>query len=258
MAKSLTDGKLTIRPLTAAHVDDLKTVTAGTWGASCWCLFPRYTAAQKRERGLDQGGDAARRAEVARLARRRKAPGLIAYRGKEPVGWIAIGPRTDLGAVDRSRATPAVDELAVWVIPCITVRRGHRGEGIAVGMIRAAVDYAAKFGAPAVEAYPRADNKRLHDDFVFFGNEAMFRKAGFRQVRGVLAGLPRNWTPRVTMRRSIIRRWAPRSRRASGATAKPNRGSTPSSGTTRSPRSSWTRRSRRPPRQAPSCASRSP
>jgi GNAT superfamily N-acetyltransferase len=204
MAKGTADGKLTIRPLRAAHVDDLKTVTAGTWGASCWCLFPRYTAAQQRERGLDRGGDAARRAEVARLARRRKAPGLIAYRGKEPVGWIAVGPRTDLSAVDRSRATPAFDDIAVWVIPCITVRRGHRGQGIAVGMIRAAVAYAAKFGAPAVEGYPRADNTRLSDDFVFFGNKAMFRKAGFRQVRGVLPGLRKTWTPRVTMRRSII------------------------------------------------------
>ena len=208
MAKGIADSELTIRPLTAAHVDDLKTVTAGTWGASCWCLFPRYTAAQQRERGLQKGGDAARRAEVARLARRRNAPGLIAYRGKEPVGWIAVGPRTDLSAVDRSRATPAIDDLAVWVIPCITVRRGHRGQGIAVGLIKAAVDYAAKFGAPAVEGYPRADNKRLNDDFVFFGNEAMFRKAGFRQVRGVLPSLPKTWTPRVTMRRTIRTRGA--------------------------------------------------
>ena len=208
MAEGASNGKLTIRPLTPTHVDDLKTVTAGTWGASCWCLFPRYTTAQQRERGLDKGGDAVRRAEVARLARRRNAPGLIAYRGKEPVGWIAIGPRSDLSRIDRSRATPAVDELAVWVIPCITVRRGHRGQGFAVAMIKAAVDYAAKLGAPAVEAYPRAENKRLNDDFVFFGNEAMFRKAGFRQVRGVLAGLPKTWTPRVTMRQTVPKRRA--------------------------------------------------
>lgn len=206
MAEGAADGKLEIRPLTPAHVDDLKKVTAGTWGASCWCLFPRYTGAQQRALGLDKGGDVARRAEVARLARRRKAPGLIAYRGREPVGWIGVAPRSDLSAIDRSRATPAVDELAVWVIPCITVRRGHRGQGLAVAMIRAAVEYAATFGAPAVEGYPRADNKRLNDDFVFFGTEEMFRKAGFRQVRGVLAGLPKTWTPRVTMRRRIIRR----------------------------------------------------
>jgi len=206
MAEGASNGKLTIRPLTPTHVDDLKTVTAGTWGASCWCLFPRYTAAQQRERGLDKGGDAVRRAEVARLARRRNAPGLIAYRGKEPVGWIAIGPRSDLSRIDRSRATPAVDEMAVWVIPCITVRRGHRGQGVAIAMIREAVDYAGKRGAPVVEAYPRADDKRVHDDFAFFGTRAMFAKAGFRQVRGVLPRLPNGWLPRVTVRRTIKKR----------------------------------------------------
>ena len=73
-------------------------------------------------------------------------------------------------------------------------------------MIRAAVAYAAERGAPAVEAYPRADAKRVHEDFVFFGTDAMFRKAGFRQIRGVLSGLPKGWAPRVTMRRSIIAR----------------------------------------------------
>jgi len=67
-------------------------------------------------------------------------------------------------------------------------------------MIRAAAQYAARHGAPAVEAYPRADSARLHDDFAFYGTAAMFRKAGFHRVRGPLAGLPKNWTPRVTMR----------------------------------------------------------
>src|SRR5207247_1820797 len=104
------------------------------------------------------------------------------------------------------------DELAVWVIPCITVRRGNRGKGLAVAMIRAAVEYAAKFDAPAVEAYPRADNSRLHDDFVFFGNEAMLRKAGFRQVRGALPNMPKSWVPRVTMRQVIRGRASPGAR----------------------------------------------
>ncbi|HEV8535992.1 MAG TPA: GNAT family N-acetyltransferase [Candidatus Limnocylindria bacterium] len=205
MAKRAADGELAIRPLTPAHVDDLKVVTAGTWGSTCWDLYPRYTAEQQRKLRLaaPAGTEAKRRAHVARLARRRNAPGLIAYRGKEPIGWVSIGPRFDFGRIAASRATPPVDDTAVWVIPCITVRRGHRGQGVAVSLIRAAVDYAARFGAPGVEAYPRAANARLHDDFVFFGTEAMFRKAGFRQIRGTLPKLPKGWVPRVTMRRSI-------------------------------------------------------
>ena len=224
MAKRASDGKLAIRPLTPAHVNDLKVVTAGTWGSACWDLYPRYTAKDKSVfGGVPADTEERRRAVVARLARRRNAPGLIAYRGGEPVGWVAIGPRFDFARIAASRATPAVDELGVWVIPCITVRRGHRGQGLAVAMIRAAVDYAAKLGAPAVEAYPRADNSRLHDDFVFFGNEAMFRKAGFRQVRCTLRNLPKSWVPRVTMRHVIRGRGSPGRRRPVNDVPEPSR-----------------------------------
>jgi GNAT superfamily N-acetyltransferase len=198
-------GKLTIRPLAAARVDDVKTVTRGTWGATCWDLFPRYGAAQQRELGILGGApgtaEARRRAALAKLARRRRnSAGLVAYEDGEPIGWISLGPRYDFSRIDSSRATPPVDDVPAWVIPCITVRRGHRGKGVAVAMIRAAVDYAGKRGAPAVEAYPRAAGKRVHDDLAFFGTEAMFRRAGFRKVRGVLPRLPKGWTPRVTMR----------------------------------------------------------
>jgi GNAT superfamily N-acetyltransferase len=130
----------------------------------------------------------------------------VAYEGKEPIGFVSLGPRYDFARVRNSKATPPVDDVEAWVIPCITVRRGHRGKGVAVAMLRAAVDYAGKRGAPAVEGYPRAETKRLHDDFAFIGTEAMFRKAGFRQVRGRLTGLPKFWAPRVTMRKTIRRR----------------------------------------------------
>jgi GNAT superfamily N-acetyltransferase len=92
-----------------------------------------------------------------------------------------------------------VDGAPVWVIPCLTVRTEARGQGVAVALIRAAVGYAASHGAPAVEAYPRADGTRVHDEWAFYGTEALFRKAGFKKVRGVLA-VPKGWTPRVTMR----------------------------------------------------------
>ena len=69
----------------------------------------------------------------------------------------------------------------------------------ATALIRAAVAYATKHGAPAVEAYPRADRKRVNDEWAFYGTEALFKKAGFKKVRGILP-VPTGWTPRVTMR----------------------------------------------------------
>ena len=216
MAKAR-DRQLEVRPLTAARVDDVKTVMRGTWGASCWDLFPRYTSAQQRELGITNTGpgtvQAKRRAVLAKLARRRRnSAGLLAYRGGEPIGFVSLGPRHDYSVVEKSKATPPVDDVAVWVIPCITVRRGDRGQGIAVSMIRAAVDYAGKRGAPAVEAYVRDGSKRVHDDYAFFGTRAMFDKAGFREVRGVLPGLRKGSVPRVTMRRTIRKRVDPEGR----------------------------------------------
>ena len=103
----------------------------------------------------------------------------------------------------RSRATPPVDDAEVWVIPCITVRKGMRGQGIAVALIGAAVEYAAAHGAPAVEAYPRAGEERTGDDNAYFGVEALFRRAGFRIIREPLPNRPRHWTPRLAMRLDI-------------------------------------------------------
>ncbi len=230
------DGQLEIRPLTAARVDDVKTVMRGTWGSSCWDLFPRYTAAQQRTLGVTGGApgtaEAKRREVLAKLARRRKnSAGLVAYLGTEPIGFVSLGPRHDYTPVVNSRATPPVDDVAVWVIPCITVRRGHRGQGVAVAMIRAAIRYAGERGAPAVEAYVRAGRKRVHDDFAFFGTRDMFEKAGFRQVRGVLPGLRMGSVPRVTMRRTTTKRGAPAGR--PGSAAAPRRAPAQRSGSVR-------------------------
>ncbi len=141
-----------------------------------------------------------RRAEMTRLARRRRAPGLLAFEGEAPVGRIAVAPRGEFARVDASRVTPRFDDLDVWVIPCITVAKVARGRGLAVRLIAAAVAHAGEHGAPAVEAYPRAGAARTGDDNAYFGTEPLFRRAGFRVLRGPIEGLPRNWTPRVTMR----------------------------------------------------------
>jgi GNAT superfamily N-acetyltransferase len=134
------------------------------------------------------------------LARRRRAPGLLAFEGDEPVGWIAVAPRAELARIEASPATPRVDDEDVWVIPCVTVRKTARGRGIALALIRAAVAYAIEHGAPAVEAYPRAGDTRGADGNAYFGTEPLFRRAGFRVIRKPTANRPATWVPRVTMR----------------------------------------------------------
>ena len=175
-------------------MDCMGAVLRGSWGSGCWCMFPRLAAA------ANQLGSRGRRDAMTKLARRRRAPGLLAFDGDEPVGWVAVAPRTELKRVKASRATPRVDDVAVWVIPCITVRPGARGRGVAKALIKAAVAYAKEQGAPAVEAYPRAGSARTKDDNAFFGTEPLFRAAGFK----VIAGPTRARVRRVTMRKRCV------------------------------------------------------
>ena len=201
-----------IRPLTPSRLDDFAHVLrSSSSGSSCWDIHPRLTGVEQRAAGL-AGAGAKRRATLGSLAKRRHAPGLLAYRGPEAVGWVSIGPRLDYHRIAASRATPPVDEEKVWVIPCLAVRTEARGQGIATALIRAAVAYALEHGAPAIEAYPRADHKRVHDEWAFYGTEALFKKAGFTKVRGTLP-VPKGWTPRVTMRSGQL----PRKRRTASS-----------------------------------------
>ncbi|MEM7222376.1 MAG: GNAT family N-acetyltransferase [Pseudomonadota bacterium] len=200
MTRASTAPPLAIRPLTPALMDDLGEVLRGSWGRSCWCMHPRLTEAGMRALPGDGPLKVRRRAALTALAGRPYAPGLIAFDGNAPVGWVAVAPRGELARVAASRATPPLDDLPVWVIPCVTVRKTVRGQGVALALIQAAVAYAGEQGAPAVEAYPRAGPERTGDDNAYFGTEPLFRRAGFEIVRGPLENRPRNWTPRVTMR----------------------------------------------------------
>ena len=192
--------ELEIRPLTPDLMESMGIVLRGSWGSTCWCMYPRWTEPQMREeaRGGERGPR--RREAMTELAARERAPGLLAFEGDQPVGWIAIAPRSEFTRIVRSRATPPVDDEPSWVIPCITVRKAHRGRGIAIQLIRAAVAYAGEHGAAFVEAYARADHLRTGDDNAYYGTEEMFTRAGFEVARQPLPNLPAKWVPRVAMR----------------------------------------------------------
>jgi len=180
-------------------MDDFGTVLRGSWGAGCWCMYPRLTDVQMR--ALRGPGLSQRRlAAMTKLARRRRAPGLLAFEGDRVVGWVAIAPRPELARIEASRATPRVDDEDVWVIPCISVSKTARGRGIALALIRAAVAYAARHGAPVVEAYPRAGATRTKDDNAYFGTEPLFRRAGFQVIRTPPQDRARSRVARITMR----------------------------------------------------------
>lgn len=130
-----------------------------------------------------RGKGAANRRAFRRLVSAGPPPGVLAYVDGEPAGWCSIAPREGLERLQRSRVMGAVDGRPAWVVTCFFIPRAHRGRGLAVSLLRAAVALAARHGGRLVEGFPH-DPKGAKPPgiFVWTGLARTFQRAGFREV----------------------------------------------------------------------------
>lgn len=118
-------------------------------------------------------------AALAALVRDATPVRVLAYRDGEPAGWCSIAPRKTYAALERFRALPRIDDLPVWSVVCFFVDRTIRRQGVTLGLLRAAVEYARSQGASVIEGYPIDPGPHL---YTYMGSPATFRQAGFRDV----------------------------------------------------------------------------
>jgi len=138
----------------------------------CWCMY-------WRDRSLEHGEPKKR--AMAKLVRDGREPGLLAYEGELPVGWVSIAPREEYRAILASpqyRPRNADGGPNVWSIVCFTIDRDYRERGIASALLDAAVEHAFAGGASSVEAYPHISDPRD-----YMGCVSLYEAAGFERVR---------------------------------------------------------------------------
>jgi predicted GNAT family acetyltransferase len=167
---------LAVRPLTEKNWDDIETLFAAK-GCSiprwCWCVHYRFArAAMPKDR----------KAALKKLAKGDPPPGLIAYRGKTPIGWISLGPREDFAKLATSPIMKPVDDKAVWSIICFVVPTAERGQGIARTLLDGAIHYARKRKVSWLESYPIDKRGPSTPMSIWFGTASMFAKAGFTET----------------------------------------------------------------------------
>jgi GNAT superfamily N-acetyltransferase len=204
--------KLAIRPLTPERWPDLVALF-GPRGAcaGCWCTWWRLARAEWKA-----GKGDANRGWLERYVRSGNVPGLLAYSGGLPVGWVAVEPREAYPALDRSRTLARVDDAPVWSITCFFVAREHRGEGLTRALVEAAVRRARAGGARIVEAYPAEYHGDVADAWVYTGAASTFLRLGFVEVARRSASRPivRKTLGGRTVRRTAARGGSPGARTA--------------------------------------------
>ena len=122
------------------------------------------------------------RAGLKALVDTGKPPGLVAYRGEIPLGWVSLAPREEFARLERSPVMKPVDDQPVWSIICFVVPTEHRGQGVARALLQGAIAYAREHGAAVVEAYPVDKRDPSKDDAMWFGAKSMYDHAGFKEV----------------------------------------------------------------------------
>jgi GNAT superfamily N-acetyltransferase len=170
---------LSIHPLTPSRWKDFEALFGKNGAcAGCWCMWWRM-ASQKEY--VATKGTGTKRA-FKRIVEKGPPPGLLAYAGKEAVGWCAVAPRTDYPRLANSKILAPVDDDPVWSVTCFFVRRDWRKRGVTVALLDEAARFVGKRGGSILEGYPTDTSSPQPGAFVFHGLLRGFERAGFREV----------------------------------------------------------------------------
>ena len=181
---------LTVVPANEAAWTDLQAIFGvDGYAGRCYC---QHFKARDRDWGsltVDARRDSLREQAGCGNPQARTTSGLVAYLGDEPVGWVAVEPRTayprlkGMRTVWGGREEDKTDD-GVWAVPCFVVRKGYRRRGITYALAAATVDFARERGARALEAYPMitTPGKEITWGELCVGTRQVFASAGFAEV----------------------------------------------------------------------------
>jgi GNAT superfamily N-acetyltransferase len=156
----------------------------------CWCQWWRLPRGGKL---WDETKGARAKRMMKKLFTSNEITGLLAYDGGKPVGWCSFGPRSVFPRTERSRAYRREDTDGVWSINCFFIDRRYRRQGLARGMLRAALKFMKRRKVTIIEAYPvtlTKDGRQLPAAFSYTGPLNIFEDEGFEIIQQVSPSRP--------------------------------------------------------------------
>ncbi len=156
----------------------------------CWCQHWRVPRGGKL--WDEMKGEPARK-QMKKLFADNTITGLLAYDGRDAVGWCSYGPRGNFPRLDNTKAYRRNDTAGVWSINCFFIDKNYRGKGLARMILKAALKFLRARNVKIVEAYPvtlTKDGKKLPAAFSFTGPLQMFLDEGFEIIQHIAPSRP--------------------------------------------------------------------
>ena len=179
---------LEVRPLTLSRWDDVSSVFGRRGDDPAWDWCRRFLQPPPEQTDLPPEQRDNRAAFHSEVAEATIPPGLVAYLGKQPVGWTRVGPRDGFAGIRGNRALARLldPDPGAWWVTCFAVTPRARGDGVGTTLLRSAVEFAFAHGARSVEGHPvdvaALKAERASGSALFTGTSAMFLAAGFTEI----------------------------------------------------------------------------
>ncbi|HZF16995.1 MAG TPA: GNAT family N-acetyltransferase [Steroidobacteraceae bacterium] len=155
--------------------------------AGCWCMFWRVPGS--RTQWQARLGERNKRA-FRRLVEAGRVRGCLAFAGRDPIGWVSIGPKIEFPYFERSRSIPASADAREWCVTCFYVPARWRSKGVASSLLAAAVELAGKSGARLIEGYPlvpKHAHARAPAAFAWTGVPRLYEQCRFERAANPVA-----------------------------------------------------------------------
>jgi GNAT superfamily N-acetyltransferase len=186
-----TDADPVVVPANKASWDDLKAIVGPVRCHAAQCYCQRFKIPNSEWRWVSDEERAERLREQTQCGnpKARTTTGLVAYIDREPVGWCSVEPRTAYVNLLKTKMAWAgrhedKSDDGVWGVGCFVTRTGYRLRGVTYALAAAAVEFARKHGAAALEGYGMitVPGKEITWGELHVGSVRVFAAAGFEEV----------------------------------------------------------------------------